>query len=169
MRLFGVSCLWYACTSLQQLDRGTDFGAGPSPTPQTASAMSLELDRPALLHMGLQVPGGNQNYSLTMHWALPHPPVPGSLLARFVEGDEMFRGPRLKLIPRIHKVGSRGQCCIKFEDKVQCLVLSHCQRALLLSQFVHIASEALAQCGGSCKAQTKCPQGILSECRAHGW
>ena len=50
----------------------------------------------------LKVPG-TTNYSMVFYF-VTRELVPGSLLQRFVDGDDEFRNSRLKLIPSVPKV-----------------------------------------------------------------
>ena len=50
-----------------------------------------------------QVPA-NPNYSLVLYYAAERPPSKNSLLAKFVDGTDMFRDARFKLIPSIVEV-----------------------------------------------------------------
>lgn len=52
-----------------------------------------------------QVPGST-HYSMIFYFVMKQL-VPGSLLQRFVDGDDEFRNSRLKLIPSVPKVESR--------------------------------------------------------------
>ncbi|KAL8170552.1 hypothetical protein V2J09_022356 [Rumex salicifolius] len=51
--------------------------------------------------VNLQVPGST-HYSMVFYWVMKEL-VPGSLLQRFVDGDDDFRNSRLKLIPSVPK------------------------------------------------------------------
>lgn len=53
----------------------------------------------------LQVPA-KPNYSLALYYAADRPAKPNSLFAQFVDGTDMFRDARFKLIPSIVEV-----CC----------------------------------------------------------
>ncbi|KAG6628121.1 protein ENHANCED DISEASE RESISTANCE 2-like isoform X1 [Carya illinoinensis] len=55
---------------------------------------------PFILVINLQVPA-KPNYSLVLYYAADRPIKKGSLLARFVDGNDMFRDARFKLIPSI--------------------------------------------------------------------
>ncbi|BFG20478.1 hypothetical protein CerSpe_067530 [Prunus speciosa] len=55
---------------------------------------------PFVLIFNLQVPA-KPNYSLVLYYAADRPPNPNSLFAKFVDGSDMFRDARLKLIPSI--------------------------------------------------------------------
>ncbi|KAM1263381.1 hypothetical protein ACFX13_029053 [Malus domestica] len=55
---------------------------------------------PFVLVFNLQVPS-KPNYSLVLYYAADRPPNPNSLFAKFVDGSDMFRNARLKLIPSI--------------------------------------------------------------------
>ncbi|KAG2665169.1 hypothetical protein I3760_16G117900 [Carya illinoinensis] len=55
---------------------------------------------PFILVMNLQVPA-KPNYSLVLYYAADRPVKKSSLLAKFVDGSDMFRDARLKLIPSI--------------------------------------------------------------------
>lgn len=60
----------------------------------------------------LQVPGST-HYSMVFYFVTKEL-VPGSLLQRFVDGDDEFRNSRLKLIPSVPKVFvsfSVHHCC----------------------------------------------------------
>ncbi|KAI5083436.1 hypothetical protein GOP47_0003179 [Adiantum capillus-veneris] len=62
---------------------------------------SAELKKlPFVLIFNLQIPA-KPNYSLVFYYGAHKPINPGSLLHRFVTGDDAFRNSRLKLIPRI--------------------------------------------------------------------
>lgn len=50
-----------------------------------------------------QVPA-KPNYSLVLYYAAERPPNKNSLLAKFVDGSDMFRDARFKLIPSIVEV-----------------------------------------------------------------
>lgn len=50
-----------------------------------------------------QVPA-KPNYSLALYYASDRPAKPGSLFAQFVDGSDMFRDARFKLIPSIVEV-----------------------------------------------------------------
>lgn len=52
--------------------------------------------------LDLQVPGSTQ-YSMVFYFVTKEL-VPGSLLQRFVDGDDEFRNSRFKLIPSVPKV-----------------------------------------------------------------
>jgi hypothetical protein len=52
----------------------------------------------------LQVPGPT-NYSMVFYFLCDKPIEEGSLLHRFIHGDDVFRNKRFKLIPSIVKVG----------------------------------------------------------------
>ncbi|KAM5551614.1 protein ENHANCED DISEASE RESISTANCE 2-like [Rosa sericea] len=55
---------------------------------------------PFVLVVNLQVPA-TPNYSLVLYYASDRPVNPNSLLAKFVDGSDMFRNARFKLIPSI--------------------------------------------------------------------
>ncbi|PON44327.1 hypothetical protein TorRG33x02_330920 [Trema orientale] len=55
---------------------------------------------PFILVINLQVPA-KPNYSLVLYYAAERPPKKNSLLAKFVDGSDMFRDARFKLIPSI--------------------------------------------------------------------
>ncbi|KAK9912735.1 hypothetical protein M0R45_036581 [Rubus argutus] len=55
---------------------------------------------PFVLVVNLQVPA-TPNYSLVLYYASDRPINPNSLLAKFVDGSDMFRDARFKLIPSI--------------------------------------------------------------------
>eukprot|EP00850_Spirogloea_muscicola_P000115 SM000001S04517 [mRNA] locus=s1:651473:659263:- [translate_table: standard] len=55
---------------------------------------------PFILVCNLQVPG-KPNYSMVFYFASDRTLRPGSLLQRFVDGDDIFRNARFKLIPSI--------------------------------------------------------------------
>lgn len=55
---------------------------------------------PFVLVINLQIPA-KPNYSLVFYYGAHKPVRPGSLLHKFVTGDDAFRNSRLKLIPRI--------------------------------------------------------------------
>ncbi|XP_024028323.1 protein ENHANCED DISEASE RESISTANCE 2 isoform X2 [Morus notabilis] len=55
---------------------------------------------PFILVINLQVPA-KPNYSLVLYYAAERPPNKNSLLAKFVDGSDMFRDARFKLIPSI--------------------------------------------------------------------
>ncbi|XP_057433784.1 protein ENHANCED DISEASE RESISTANCE 2-like [Lotus japonicus] len=57
---------------------------------------------PFILVFNLQVPA-KPNYSLVLHYASYRPIHKDSLLAKFLDGDDMFRDSRFKLIPSIVK------------------------------------------------------------------
>lgn len=50
-----------------------------------------------------QVPGST-HYSMVLYFVAKRPIPPGSLLQRFIDGDDGFRNSRLKLIPSVPKV-----------------------------------------------------------------
>lgn len=52
--------------------------------------------------LDLQVPGSTQ-YSMVFYFVTKEL-IPGSLLQRFVDGDDEFRNSRFKLIPSVPKV-----------------------------------------------------------------
>jgi hypothetical protein len=51
----------------------------------------------------LQVPAAS-HYSMVFYFVASNAPQQGSLLQRFVDGDDNFRNSRLKLIPLVPKV-----------------------------------------------------------------
>ncbi|KAL2609496.1 hypothetical protein R1flu_028069 [Riccia fluitans] len=51
----------------------------------------------------VQVPAGSTHYSMVFYFVAVKPVVKGSLLHRFVEGDDSYRNSRLKLIPSVPK------------------------------------------------------------------
>ncbi|XP_027333310.1 protein ENHANCED DISEASE RESISTANCE 2-like [Abrus precatorius] len=53
--------------------------------------------------MNLQIPGGKEYHSAVFYFATEEPIQTGSLLNRFVNGDEGFRNQRFKLVNRIVK------------------------------------------------------------------
>ncbi|KAL6124880.1 hypothetical protein ACLB2K_077388 [Fragaria x ananassa] len=55
---------------------------------------------PFVLVVNLQVPA-TPNYSLVLYYASDRPVNPNSLLAKFVDGSDVFRNARFKLIPSI--------------------------------------------------------------------
>ncbi|XP_061990763.1 protein ENHANCED DISEASE RESISTANCE 2 isoform X2 [Rosa rugosa] len=55
---------------------------------------------PFVLVINLQVPA-KPNYSLVLYYAADRPPKPDSLFSKFVDGNDMFRNARFKLIPSI--------------------------------------------------------------------
>ncbi|KAL6223772.1 hypothetical protein ACLB2K_002630 [Fragaria x ananassa] len=55
---------------------------------------------PLVLVINLQVPA-KPNYSLVLYYAADRPPKPDSLFSKFVDGNDMFRNTRFKLIPSI--------------------------------------------------------------------
>ncbi|KAI5320708.1 hypothetical protein L3X38_040416 [Prunus dulcis] len=55
---------------------------------------------PFVLVINLQVPA-KPNYSLALYYASDRPAKPGSLFAQFVDGSDIFRDARFKLIPSI--------------------------------------------------------------------
>nr|XP_011470338.1 PREDICTED: protein ENHANCED DISEASE RESISTANCE 2-like [Fragaria vesca subsp. vesca] len=55
---------------------------------------------PFVLVINLQVPA-KPNYSLVLYYAADRPPKPDSLFSKFVDGNDMFRNTRFKLIPSI--------------------------------------------------------------------
>lgn len=55
-----------------------------------------------------QVPGST-HYSMVFYFVMKEL-VPGSLLHRFVDGDDEFRNSRLKLIPSVPKVSLSSLC-----------------------------------------------------------
>lgn len=55
----------------------------------------------------VQVPGST-HYSMVFYFVTQQL-VPGSLLQRFVEGDDEFRNSRMKLIPSVPKVFSTSE------------------------------------------------------------
>ncbi|TQD93564.1 hypothetical protein C1H46_020835 [Malus baccata] len=55
---------------------------------------------PFVLVINLQVPA-KPNYSLALYYAADRPAKPNSLFAQFVDGTDMFRDARFKLIPSI--------------------------------------------------------------------
>jgi hypothetical protein len=52
---------------------------------------------------GSQVPA-TSHYSMVFYFVAPNAPQLGSLLQRFVDGDDNFRNSRFKLIPSVPKV-----------------------------------------------------------------
>lgn len=62
--------------------------------------LDLKTDQSCLC---LQIPA-KPNYSLVFYYGARKPIRPGSLLDKFVTGDDAFRNSRLKLIPRIVEV-----------------------------------------------------------------
>ncbi|XP_002971596.2 protein ENHANCED DISEASE RESISTANCE 2 [Selaginella moellendorffii] len=72
-----------------------------------------------LLAINLQVPG-RDNHSAVFYYAVEQPIVPGSLLHKFIHGDDEFRNSRFKLINRIVKgpwivraaVGNHAACLL---------------------------------------------------------
>lgn len=68
--------------------------------------------------VNLQVPGREQQHSAVFYYATEDPIPPGSLLYRFVHGDDAFRNSRFKLLNRIVKgpwivratVGNHAAC-----------------------------------------------------------
>jgi hypothetical protein len=72
-----------------------------------------------LFVVNMQVPGVT-HYSMVFYFAQDRPLVPGSLLHRFVHGDDSFRNSRLKLIPSIPKVGLWSMT-VAFEGCSMCL------------------------------------------------
>lgn len=57
---------------------------------------------PFILVVNLQVPA-KPNYNLVFYYAADRPVKKGSLLGRFIDGNDMFRDSRFKLIPSIIK------------------------------------------------------------------
>lgn len=55
---------------------------------------------PFVLVINLQVPA-RPNYSLVLYYAADRPAKPDSLFSKFVDGDDIFRNARFKLIPSI--------------------------------------------------------------------
>lgn len=55
---------------------------------------------PFVLVVNLEVPA-RPNYSLVLYYAADRPVNPNSLLGKFIDGSDMFRDSRLKLIPSI--------------------------------------------------------------------
>lgn len=55
---------------------------------------------PFILVINLQVPA-KPNYSLVLYYAAERPPKKNSLLAKFVDGSDIYRDARFKLIPSI--------------------------------------------------------------------
>lgn len=63
----------------------------------------IRLSRKFLLCCQSQVPA-KPNYSLVLYYASERPINKDSLLAKFLDGDDMFRDSRFKLIPSIVEV-----------------------------------------------------------------
>jgi hypothetical protein len=55
------------------------------------------------LAFNVQVPA-TSHYSMVFYFVAPSAPQLGSLLQRFVDGDDNFRNSRFKLIPSVPKV-----------------------------------------------------------------
>lgn len=70
--------------------------------------------------VNLQIPGGKEHHSAVFYFATEEPVQAGSLLHRFVNGDDGFRNQRLKLVNRIVKgpwivkkaVGNHSACLL---------------------------------------------------------
>ncbi|KAJ1430169.1 Protein ENHANCED DISEASE RESISTANCE 2, C-terminal [Sesbania bispinosa] len=70
--------------------------------------------------VNLQIPGGKEHHSAVFYFATEEPDPAGSLLYRFVNGDDGFRNQRFKLVNRIVKgpwivkkaVGNHSACLL---------------------------------------------------------
>ncbi|XP_061368071.1 protein ENHANCED DISEASE RESISTANCE 2-like [Gastrolobium bilobum] len=70
--------------------------------------------------VNLQIPGGKEHHSAVFYFATEEPVQAGSLLYRFVNGDDGFRNQRFKLVNRIVKgpwivkkaVGNHSACLL---------------------------------------------------------
>lgn len=70
--------------------------------------------------VNLQIPGGKDHHSAVFYFATNEPIQTGSLLHRFINGDDGFRNQRFKLVNRIEKgpwivkkaVGSHSACLL---------------------------------------------------------
>ncbi|GJP40225.1 hypothetical protein CLOM_g24497 [Closterium sp. NIES-68] len=58
--------------------------------------------RPYFFIVNMQVPAAQQ-YSMVFYWAMEEQPTDSSILGQFIDGDDIFRNTRFKLIPRIHQ------------------------------------------------------------------
>ncbi|CAI5521656.1 unnamed protein product [Closterium sp. Naga37s-1] len=65
-------------------------------------ASSDAASRPYFFIVNMQVPAAQQ-YSMVFYWAMDEPPTEASILGQFINGDDIFRNTRFKLIPRIHQ------------------------------------------------------------------
>ncbi|GLJ12409.1 hypothetical protein SUGI_0190370 [Cryptomeria japonica] len=73
-----------------------------------------------VLAVNLQVPGRSEHHSAVFYYAVDEGLVPGSLLYRFVNGDDAFRNSRFKLVNRIVRgpwivratVGNHAACLL---------------------------------------------------------
>ncbi|EPS71915.1 hypothetical protein M569_02843, partial [Genlisea aurea] len=77
-------------------DCAAEVALHPKSLAQSAAGKKL----PFILVVNLQVPA-KPNYSLVLYYAADKPVNKNSLLDKFVEGTDMFRDSRLKLIPSI--------------------------------------------------------------------
>ncbi|CAI5530290.1 unnamed protein product [Closterium sp. Naga37s-1] len=103
-----------------------------------------------------QVPAAQQ-YSMVFYWAMEEPPTDSSMLGQFINGDDIFRNSRFKLIPRIHQ----GAWVVK--RSVGTTTSHHCG-ALTVQYFkgpddfevdVDIGSSACGQWGGEIRARIR--------------
>ncbi|XP_057427935.1 protein ENHANCED DISEASE RESISTANCE 2-like [Lotus japonicus] len=64
---------------------------------------ALRTRKSFIFAVNLQIPGGKDHHSAVFYFATEEPIQPGSLLDRFVNGDDGFRNQRFKLVNRIVK------------------------------------------------------------------
>ncbi|PQP97429.1 protein ENHANCED DISEASE RESISTANCE 2-like isoform X1 [Prunus yedoensis var. nudiflora] len=82
-----------------KVDKSLDRDCTPS-TESSSGRSQAGKKLPFVLVINLQVPA-KPNYSLALYYASDRPAKPGSLFAQFVDGNDMFRDARFKLIPSI--------------------------------------------------------------------
>ncbi|CAI5530285.1 unnamed protein product [Closterium sp. Naga37s-1] len=96
---------------VERIDHVVELKRTPVHGMRELMASSDASSRPYFFIVNMQVPAAQQ-YSMVFYWAMEEPPTDSSMLGQFINGDDIFRNSRFKLIPRIHQVGVRVHCAV---------------------------------------------------------
>ncbi|CAI5980886.1 unnamed protein product [Closterium sp. NIES-65] len=87
---------------VERIDHVVELKRTPVHGMRELMASSDASSRPYFFIVNMQVPAAQQ-YSMVFYWAMEEPPTDSSMLGQFINGDDIFRNTRFKLIPRIHQ------------------------------------------------------------------
>ncbi|CAI5481216.1 unnamed protein product [Closterium sp. Yama58-4] len=87
---------------VERIDHVVELKRTPVHGMRELMASSDASSRPFFFIVNMQVPAAQQ-YSMVFYWAMEEPPTDSSMLGQFINGDDIFRNTRFKLIPRIHQ------------------------------------------------------------------
>ncbi|CAI7747896.1 unnamed protein product, partial [Closterium sp. NIES-53] len=87
---------------VERIDHVVELKRTPVHGMREMMASSDAASRPYFFIVNMQVPAAQQ-FSMVFYWAMDEPPTEASILGQFINGDDIFRNTRFKLIPRIHQ------------------------------------------------------------------